>query len=247
MEKILPERIRGDLFTVPLTAESFDRPQSLVRKIHPDQKYLRLFYWSHEDSFRPPAEMPWNIRLDSNNNVLLLYYDKRSPSESIKNPNAGLVVCGFSFIEARQVGRYALNLLQLQTAQFHGRDKMEEALLYLNYKVFFAHILEQIAWRLRNIKGQPIDYVTIERNLIGDYLAASSQLGNDNKKRIERKLEEMAIRRTKAAKGMKYDAEVDLLWPTEGRIVYTTKALARTHLKTLREQIKIHASSIKAS
>lgn len=215
--------------TISLERRTLDDPLRFVRynpalydrtlqRLSYHSVYLRhhetpegMKYYSHYN--RNYSLIPVNIQFDASH-ALVLYADltrssyERPPDESWGSAY-GLAICSFSpdLVAQEATGTmppeiYTLDIAQIQTGFVRDEKNMLHYLGFIRYQELFAHILEQVAWRMRFRRKLPIEYISLQEEMLFDWLRARSHLtvhGTCDESEINAELAKIRATRTEWA------------------------------------------------
>lgn len=216
--------------TIPLERRVLDDPLRFVHykpawydRTLGRLSYYSVYLWCH----KTPREMkdfplyisnanysllPSSVQFDDCH-TLMLYADLvrpsyRRPPDELWGSAYGLAVCSFSpglvaqeAMDTMPPEIYTLDIAQIQTG-FQNEKKMNLYLGFIRYKDLFAHILEQVAWRMRFKRELPIEYISLQEEMRFDWLRARSHLtvhGTCDESEINDELAKICATRTEWA------------------------------------------------
>lgn len=147
--------------------------------IRPEERRYYLFEYNANYSLNPV-----NIQFDGYH-TLVLYADLVQPSYRRPPSAYGLAVCSFNpglvaqeAVDTMPPEIYTLDIAQIQTGFVRDEKNMRHYLGFIRYQELFAHILEQVAWRMRFRRKLPIEYISLQEEMAFDVQRAMSHLRN---------------------------------------------------------------------
>lgn len=199
--------------TIPLTLPFLDDPVFFLNNNDPSKlghnlrkmAHTYIYFWNYDrtsDESQNYSARPSNAVYDAVQR-LMLYTEFGPPrvhpaemdmmTEDEPTKSIGLALCSFNVgvPYSRVLGienpvsrtRYVFDIAQFQTAKFANESEMDHYLGYLKYSELFVHIIEQLAWRMANVRNVRVQYVSIQSQMQYDSSRASRNVRQQKERR----------------------------------------------------------------